>query len=134
MSKFLFRSHLPSCVEHMDLFTWHVNGAYYWVCTCNKTCYDSCQMIWFETLAVYPASAPPSAVSRTVSNELRPNMLLIPNSTVSCLKVCPSGWKSRVISHIIWLAQRRHCSLLHTTPSYEIHPLTSLLKKTQRHK
>lgn len=115
-------SYLLSTVEHMDIFTWHINGAYYWVCMCNKTCYDSCQMIWFETVAVYPASAPPWAVSKTVSNELRSNMFLIPNSAVSCLKVCPLLWRSHVISHIIRLA----LFMLYATPSYQVFLLTLL--------
>lgn len=39
MSTFLFSSR-PLSVEHMDIFTWHINGAYYQVCTCHKTMPD----------------------------------------------------------------------------------------------
>lgn len=65
-------SNFLSCVEHMGIFTQLVNGVYYWVCTCNKTCCDSCQMIWFETMVVYLASASRWTVNGTVSRELRP--------------------------------------------------------------
>lgn len=51
---------------------------------------------------------------------------LIPHSAVFCLKVRPSLWRSQVISHITWLAQRRPCSC--STPHRAPRPRTHWLR------